>query len=75
MSNFSIKGELGSNPAREGAIFAPEFLVLGAHLGTVKATDDVRVASVRLISSVVSSFGWHNLIIINTRNTPFLSST
>ena len=50
-------------------------LVLGAHLGTVKATDDVRVASVRLISSVVSSFGWHNLIIINTRNTPFLSST
>ena len=50
-------------------------LVLGAHLGTVKATDDVGVASVRLISSVVSSFGWHNLIIINTRNTPFLSST
>ena len=49
-------------------------LVLGANLGAVKTTDDVGVALVRLVSSVISSFGWHNLIIINTlmvSNTPF----
>jgi hypothetical protein len=40
-------------------------LVLGANLGAVKTTDDVGVALVRLVSSVISSFGWHNLIIIN----------
>ena len=49
-------------------------LVLGAHLGAVEAANDVRVALVRLVPSVISSFGWHNLIIINSHkvsNTPF----
>ena len=39
-------------------------LVLGAALGAVEATNVIGVALVALISSVVSSFDWHNLIII-----------
>ena len=37
-------------------------LVLGAHLGAVEAADNVGVAPVRLVPSVVSSFSWHILI-------------
>ena len=37
-------------------------LVLGAHLGAVEAANSVRVALVRLVSSVISSFSWHFLI-------------
>ena len=47
--------------------------VFGAHLGAVEAADRVRVAFVRLVSSVISSFGWHNLIIRTLTDTPFPS--
>ena len=49
-------------------------LVLGADLGAIEAANDVGVALVRLVPSVISSFDWHNLIIINPQNTPFYSS-
>jgi hypothetical protein len=35
-------------------------LVLGAHLRAVKAANGVRVALVRLVPPVISSFDWHN---------------
>ena len=39
-------------------------LVLGAALGAVEAADIVGVSLVALVPTVVSSFDWHNLIII-----------
>ena len=45
-------------------------LVLGADLGAIEAANDVGVALVRLVPSVISSFDWHNLIIINTLPCP-----
>ena len=46
-------------------------LVLGAALGAVEAANSVGVTLVALVPSVVSSFDWHNLIIINEQDTPF----
>ena len=46
-------------------------LVLGAALGAVEAANSVGVTLVALVPSVVSSFDWHNLIIINSQDTPF----
>jgi hypothetical protein len=39
-------------------------LVLGAALGAVEAANGVGVTLVGLVPSVISSFDWHNLIII-----------
>ena len=67
---FITKGELLLDISAGGAVNkvahleALDGLVLGAALGAVEATDIVRVSLVALVPTVVSSFDWHNLIII-----------
>ena len=45
--------------------------ILGDNFSAVMASDYVSMTLVILASSVISSFGWHNLIIQNSNNTPF----
>ena len=45
--------------------------VLANESGAVVAADGLCKSLVLLASSVISSFGWHNLIIINSQNTPY----
>lgn len=67
---FVTKGELLLDISAGGAVHkvahleALNGLVLGAALGAVEAADIVRVSLVALVPTVVSSFDWHNLIII-----------
>tara|TARA_B110000503_G_C6909410_1_gene314064 strand:- start:36 stop:644 length:609 start_codon:yes stop_codon:yes gene_type:complete len=75
---LDVKGKVVLNISLGGAIDkvahleSLDGLVLGAALGAVKATNSVGVTLVALVPSVVSSFDWHNLIIIDYQDTPFL---